>query len=178
TIAWAKTFQDGTSLPIQYPLTGKIVSRTFPSAPSPYGPCFYIQEQNRTAGIRVASATPPDPGAIVRITGGTMATVGGERVINDPTSVEQTGTYTVYPLGTNHKLLGGGRLNQYTPAVGYAYGVSNTGTLVRVFGKVKSVGANCFYLEDGSGVNSTEDGNPRPWPVGGVCDLGAYERQQ
>ncbi|MDO8589083.1 MAG: hypothetical protein Q7T82_18805, partial [Armatimonadota bacterium] len=46
TIAWAKTFQDGTSLPIQYPLTGKIVSRTFPSAPSPYGPCFYIQEQN------------------------------------------------------------------------------------------------------------------------------------
>jgi len=85
-IAWVKTLPDGGNIPsyqqdpYSTPLVEKVVSRAFPNQGY-----FYIQESDRTNGIRVADsgmASVLNPGDIVTIYDGDITTVDGERVIN------------------------------------------------------------------------------------------------
>ena len=144
SIAWAKTFADTATLPA--PLSGKVVSRTFPSLGY-----FYIQETSRASGIRVydsGAASSVAIGDIVDVEGD-LSTDDGERVIN-ASSTTVTDWTAASPLGMNNRSLAGGGFNVLTPGAYGAYGLNNVGLLVRAWGKVTAVGSDYFYLDDGS----------------------------
>lgn len=148
SIAWAKTFADSAALPA--PLSGKIVSRSFPALGY-----FYIQEPSRCNGIRVADSgmAPLNPGDTVNINEGDITTVDGERVINSTyTEYVSSGTAPV-TLGMNNKALGGGSYNALTPGPVGGFGLNNVGLLVRAWGKVTATGDGYFYIDDGSALN-------------------------
>lgn len=144
SITWAKTFADTTTLPA--PLSGKVISRTFPSLGY-----FYIQETSRASGIRVndfSMASFVRTGDIVNVEGD-LSTDDGERVINASytTLVDAT---TITAIGMNNRSLAGGGYNLLTPGACEAFGLNNVGLLVRAWGKVTAVGSDYFYLDDGS----------------------------
>jgi hypothetical protein len=150
TIAWAKTLADGASL--TSPLQGKVVSRTFPS-----GGYFYIQEADRSMGIRVNdenAALTVTPGDTVTIASGSLTTADGERVINTWGTTIGVPVNAPRPAGLITRNLGGGDFNVYSPGPGGAYGLNNVGLLVRIWGKVTAVGSDAFYVDDGSATDA------------------------
>jgi len=149
SIAWAKTFGDGLSLSAT--LSGKVVSRTFPSLG-----CFYVQEPARAGGIRVndsASAETLHVGDIVTISSGELTTVDGERAINYPYTQLDSSGEAPKPLALNNKALGGGDFNSFTKGPVGGVGLNNVGLLVRAWGKVTATGSGYFYIDDGSNPN-------------------------
>jgi hypothetical protein len=146
TIAWAKTFPDGTTLPAA--LNDKLVSRAFGGQGY-----YYVQEPTREAGIRVndePSALSLEPGDVVSILSGEITTVDGERAIKFPVSSLGTPVDPPKPLGINNRAVGGGQFNVYTPGPVGGSGLNNVGLLIRAYGKVTSIGDGYFYVDDGS----------------------------
>lgn len=97
---------------------------------------FYIEEQNRSAGIKVTGSAAV--GSVVRVLG-IVKTINGERTIVSD-DVESTHGGTVpRPLGLNNRATG--------------QGLSATGLYVICWGSVKSVDATngFFTMTDGSG---------------------------
>ena len=145
TIAWAKTFADSATLPAA--LTGKVVSRTFPSLNY-----FYIQEADRSSGICVydsSMAYSVSPGALVDISG-VMSSSDGERVINASSTSWPVQYTSIKPLFVTSRNLSGGAFNTITNGAQGATGLNNVGLLVRISGKVTQVGNDFLYLDDGS----------------------------
>ena len=56
------------------------------------------------------------------------------------------------PLAMTNRMIGGGRLNSYTPGVEGGFGINNIGLLVRLWGKVtyRDTDNKFFYINDGS----------------------------
>lgn len=143
-------------------LSGAIVTASFPTY-------FYIEDKDRSSGIRVEDASMPAPGTIVSISGCVAVTTTGEMSIK-PYLVENQGSVEnpIKPVLVNGKATGGGPLTttwagfllptQY--GVKGATGVSNVGLLARIVGKAKNVttdpdtGEVVFYVDDGSAVIS------------------------
>lgn len=144
TIAWAKTFADSATLPST--LSGKVVTRTFPSLGY-----FYIEETNRSSGIRVSDFSMASSVAIGDIVDvdGDLSTDDGERVII-ASSTTITDWTTISPIGPSNRALAGGSFNVLTPGAYNASGLNNVGLLARAWGKVTSVGTDYFYFDDGS----------------------------
>jgi len=96
----------------------------------------YIEEPDRTCGIRVEGTISPDEGDGVCLTGTVQTTAGGERYIA-LSAITEDGSVAVAPVGlTGRSLLAG----------------ISDGIRVKCWGTVKagSVGANSFVLTDGS----------------------------
>ena len=131
-------------------------------------PCFYVQDDSRTSGIRVVAgpagdcpanlAELPTPGQRVQVSGA-PATVDGERCIGYP-DVEahwqvQIGVAGApSPIFMSTRALGGGPLGP-TPGVEGGVGLNNVGLLVRVAGRVTGVSIDeasqpVFFVDDGS----------------------------
>lgn len=131
SVAETKKKSDGTSVTV----AGPIVTRAFP-----LGDCFYIEDQNRAAGIRVNCPGLPMPseGSTPKISG-TVRTVNGERV------VDAVGVYS-----------GTGCMSEPVPgSLGIIcrsvyQGLSPQGMLVRMQGRASSVTTGSFLLSDGS----------------------------
>lgn len=115
------------------PLSGKVVSRTFP-----WLGYFYI------LGMASFVAT----GDTVDVEG-ELATDDGERVV-DASSTTLVDIASVASVGLNGRSLAGGNFNVFTPGAHGAYGLNNVGLLVGVWGRVTAVGSDYFYLDDGS----------------------------
>ncbi|MDO8682416.1 MAG: right-handed parallel beta-helix repeat-containing protein [Armatimonadota bacterium] len=146
TIAWAKTFSNGTTLP--YPIKDKIVSRVFPSAGY-----FYVQEPTRWGGIRVQSNATVAPGDKVTVSGTIQIQEGEEeRKIVASGITDQVSGAEPNPIYVNHRFFGGDGPNEYTPGITGARGTSNTGLLVKVLGRVSlvNIADKYFYMDDGS----------------------------
>lgn len=129
-----KNLDDGTVVNLK----SKIVNAVFSD-------CFFIQEADRTAGIRCAL-----PGvSFLRETfvdvRGTLATVNGEKVLIDVTCEAPGGGDSIKPLGMNGKALASGI---FAP----------TGMLVYMWGKVVAIGEGAYVIDDGCGI---------PYPGGG-----------
>ena len=147
TIAWAKTFPDGAQLPAS--LEAKVVSGDF------WGlGYFFIQEPNRTSGIRV---NPTSyywgfyPGDQVTIAGGQVTTVNNQRaIIVSPGDIQWLSRDSVRPLGLNNRAVAGGPFNVYTPGATDAFGLNNVGLLIRTWGLASNVQPSYFYINDGS----------------------------
>lgn len=125
----AKLLPDGTAISF----SDAVVTAVF-------GPEFYAEALSRSSGIKVegSGVTVKD---IVQICGD-VQTSSGERIIRNAIVKKPGGTAEIEPLGvTNRDLsLDGGRL------------LSTAGMLVRIWGKVRSVGSAFFYIDDGSGL--------------------------
>lgn len=127
-------------------LRGKIVTAAFNGY-------FYVQEQDRTSGIKVVSAIPVEVGEVVDVSG-PMSVSDGERQIGcnvlSPAGVMDN---PPAPLGIRGDYLGGGPMNSYTPGITGACGLNNIGLLVKTWGKVTSVGSGYFILQAKPMVN-------------------------
>lgn len=121
---------------------------------SVFGGFFYIEEMDRSSGIKVLSDTPVSPGDLTWITG-QIGTWNGERqiVANQVSSLPDAPL--LGPLGMRTPWLGGAAFNSQ-PAVAEGFGLSNIGLLVRVWGRVTQIGTSYLYVDDGAGL---EDGS-------------------
>gem|GEM_PF-6799657 len=150
TIAQAKSLPDGTVVQ----LANKTVSAGTPS-------CYWIEESDRSCGIRVNSNTLLPVGKRVTVIG-TLTTREGERQINVLSETEGTPGPILRPIGLSLTALGGKSLNSYTPGVEGGIGPNNIGMLVRVWGRVTAIGSNYYYIDDGSGLRDGTSTNNVP----------------
>ncbi len=133
-------------------LAGPIVTRSFAS-----GTYFYVEDYNRTAGIRV-NCDPlqlPAEGATPTIQG-TIRTVNGERVIDSIDVTVGTGCLQEEipgPFGLVVRAIHQNMLPQ--------------GLLVRVSGRVTSGGGNTFVLDDASPLGLTVELHSLSLPANG-----------
>lgn len=143
SVAEAKLSADGEALT----LAGPIVTRRFDALG-----CFYIEDADRAAGIKVTCAPEqiPDEGDTPTILG-TIRTVDGERVV-EAAAVTAGGAATDLPtpLGITP-----GRVS---------VGLSPQGLLVRAWGRVVFTGEDQIVLDDGSpnGLRLQLHGTPTP----------------
>lgn len=133
-------------------LKGKVVSAVFPS-----DSCIYVQEANRTSGIRVAwSGTGIAAGDRVDISGYVttrmVSSRASERQITTATVTKTSTAGAPRPLGMTCRAVGGAAVPPNVPGVRDAIGQNNMGLLVRFAGKVTKVIGSYIYVDDGSGV--------------------------
>lgn len=151
TAGAAKKLADGTFVSV----AGKIAS----SSATDFTAYFYLQEPDRSSGLRVA--TPASAvaglarGSVVNVIGTMATTASGEREIVGPLVIIASSTTPPAPLTMANKSIGGGNLG--TPPLGQygvtgGYGVNNVGLLVRTFGQVVSADATTVTIDDGSGT--------------------------
>jgi sugar lactone lactonase YvrE len=116
---------------------------------------FYVEDADRTAGMRIASTAAIAVGDKVNVAGtlGPTPDPDRERQIGSATVQKISSGNTVpAPLGLNLRAMGGAAVGPVPGIVG-ASGLNNVGLLVRAFGTTsdRNVGASEFYLDDGSG---------------------------
>lgn len=140
TVAEAKTHGDDTLIK----LTDKAVSARTSSA-------YWVQDITPPNGIRINSTAYPSPGSRVTIVG-TLASTGGERRIEPVLERWGTPGAEVRPYFMLTRSLGGSDLNSHSPGIPGSYGPNNIGLLVKIYGTVKNVGSNYYYLDDGAGL--------------------------
>ena len=125
---------DGTL--VQY--TGMVVSGAYMETGTPF---FYIEEPDRSAGIKIAWNTPVNAGDLADISG-SLQTVNGEKQIA-ATSVGTTAGGTIPdPLVMTNAAISASFVDVGTEACGL---------LVSVTGKVTWKDTSYFYLDDGTG---------------------------
>lgn len=123
---------------------------------SVFDDCFYIEDSDRSTGIRVEwSEEPVEPMRKVGVTGQISTDVNGERAII-ATSVLDHGASSIKPLGMSCRSIGGGDLalsNQIAQmGVEQGSGLNNIGLLVKIQGSVTHNGGTFFCVSDGSEV--------------------------
>ncbi|MFA5154199.1 MAG: hypothetical protein WC554_16735, partial [Clostridia bacterium] len=166
-----------------------VVTRTFPE----FG-YFYVEELDGAMGIRVASVASPDPGDIITIASGTMATYRGQRYLSNASYTISEHNRATKPVGMPNKAVGGGDFlyEPGPPIVGQrgmwdGSGLNNVGKLIRVWGKVVDIyyrddnpasGVDYYYIDDGSNVDLAVDLEVAPgqWILKSCTDieLGTY----
>jgi hypothetical protein len=126
--------------------TGMIVTAILDSMPA-----FYVEQPDRASGIQCRGSLL-DPGQ-TGIIYGTMDMIDGERALVGASVIADSLTTATVPdpLSMVNRSVGGG-------SAGLQQGVSastdpnNIGLLICTTGRVAFVGADYFYLDDGSGV--------------------------
>lgn len=113
---------------------------------------YYVEDQQRVSGLRVRDTVTgylPDKGQTVAVQG-FVTYEGGEKILNAvATSLGGNGTIP-RPLAMPNESMGGDSM----PG---AVGLTNTGLLVTIWGRVTDrgtdeLGLDYFYVDDGSGV--------------------------
>lgn len=149
-IGQARAIPDGTEIE----LSSKPVSAVFDNA-------FYIEEPERTGGIRVISSDPVQPGDLATMVA-RVAFDGPERALQPVSLLLQSGDASNIPnaLGLPVRSLGGGNYHFATspesrgqPGITGAFGLNNIGLLVRVSGAFTYIDADTFLIDDGSGAS-------------------------
>ncbi len=162
----SQTADDSTGMLVNVVVTAGTDCTTLGDNASSLPNAFYVEDADRSGGIRVeTSAGEVVEGEVVTINGIIHKTVSGatprERYI-EATEVDSVGSQSVpSPLGMTNKMLGGSA-PAGSPGVLNGTGLLNVGLLVRVWGSITYVGSDCFYIGDGS---TLRDGNVRGAPV-------------
>lgn len=110
---------------------------------------FYVQTADRTGGLFVQSGQSFQPGDRLSILQGHLRTVGAERAIQAVNITPGLAGQGANPLFMKASLVGGPPTGKYTPGIKDALGISNTGLLVKVAGKIIHSGGRVF-VNDGS----------------------------
>lgn len=124
---------------------------------------LYIQAPDRSSGILLSFAGNPPAGLaagdVVDVFG-TTGKVSGEVALMNPIVTKTGTTASPKPLWLNNLAMGGGAhaqqaavVNQYSFPRVMADGLNNIGLLVKVSGKVRAIGFDWFYLDDGSNLD-------------------------
>lgn len=126
---------------------------------------FYIEEPDRSSGIRVCPAqqVAVAEGASVSVVGVLATLESGERVIEDAAvRLNALPIPEPTPLGMPNRSVGGGdfRYEPGSPKKGQigvedGFGLNNIGLLVKTWGRVESVdpASNSFVIDDGSNID-------------------------
>lgn len=144
SISEAKQLATGSLVAI----SGKVVSGSFTGF-------FYIQEPNRSSGIKVLSSVIPTSGSSVDVVG-SISVVDGERQLN---ASSVSSSYTDFsssplkPLGIRGDLLGGASAGNQVPGITGGRGLNNIGLLSTTWGKVTSIVSDGFYIEPRQAVS-------------------------
>jgi|GEM_PF-1116484 len=168
TISQARANPNGTWVS----LTSKITTARFSSY-------YYIEEPDRSSGIRVNTASGISPGYKVTVAG-PLSTSYAERQITPYYQQVTAEGYWIDPLGIRNDWLGGGSPDPNTVAVPAAgQGVYNVGLLVRTTGRVvKHASGSRFYISDGGKIQDNASDMPSVFvdsvPSGYVPPLGSY----
>lgn len=128
---------------------------------------IYVEQADRSSGIKVLTTGTYQEGAILNIVG-EIRTINGERVITKPDIGNPALGTPLKPLAFSAKSIGGSRFNTYTPGVTGGTGLNNIGLLVATWGKVTYVGDTFFYMDDGSNAQNGSG------PVGIKVDAGSF----
>ena len=141
-------------------MSGKVVTGTFMD--ESFVPFFYIEEPDRSAGIKVASNAIVSTGDLVDVDGIMQVKSGEKQII--------ASSVTATPGGTPPRPVG---VTNATMASGFAGSAAETqGLLVTAYGKVTWVDPvqNFFYIDDGTGYldGTTHDPGSGPEPNRGI----------
>jgi len=117
------------------------------------GDCYYLQEFDRSRGLRIAETTTWQPGSLVRVAG-RLGVFEGERQLEDVEASYMGDQITPRPVGIRISCIGGASPDGYTPGVSGMGGCYNIGILVRTTGRVLENGTGYFVISDGSGATS------------------------
>ncbi|MCE5321687.1 FG-GAP-like repeat-containing protein [bacterium] len=168
--AWAAEQSTALSQPsaFKFAQEGKFVACALMIVTAVYDGFFYVENADRTCGIRVESATIPNIGDELNIGGNVATNVNGERYIYNAVYT-RSGSGSIKPLGLNNRLLGGGQYGLQMGVWGYGIifdsngkpmhkwmknsGVNNIGLLITTWGKIKQLDtqSSTFVIDDGSG---------------------------
>jgi hypothetical protein len=150
TIGDAKLLPDGTFVWLE--------SKTVSAGNSDFPGLLYVQEADRSSGIRVNGTSIAATGDEVDI-GGVMSGGALERLISPALISYQSTGEAPKPLSMPQRSLLGGDLSfdPGPPASGQnglapGFGPNNVGLLVTVWGVVTQMGGDYFYIEDGSAI--------------------------
>lgn len=128
-------------------LSNKVVSAVFEHE-------LYVQEEDRSSGIRVRTSDLVSVGDRVDVTG-ILSTSGSERFLDKASVYLKSHGSRPRPLGMPARNIGG-------------VGLDNSGLLVKVFGRAGLGGTGWFYVNDGSvqspGLRVRCDGIAPPAP--------------
>ncbi|MFQ3549073.1 MAG: carboxypeptidase regulatory-like domain-containing protein, partial [Armatimonadota bacterium] len=149
TIGQAKILPDNTNIA----LTGKIVSRVFP------GGIFYIQEPDRTSGIRVSTAgVMPVVGDIVDVSGNLLtyniSSIPIKRFILASSVIKTGQTTAPGPFGMLSKSVGGSQIPPNLPGILNSQGPNNMGLLAKISGTITYISGNRVIVDDGYGISN------------------------
>lgn len=136
-IGHAKTLPDGTCVTVN-----GIVTRVLPEA-------MYIQEADRSAGIRVKNNFALSEGDVVTLNA-TVALENGERILDNATVLASQPGALPDPLHVQLQALGGAGVSVHDPATAPGIGLKNTGLLVRITGRVTAHEDGAAVVDDGS----------------------------
>lgn len=150
SIQAAKAYPDGTVIK----LTDKPVSISTASA-------YWIQETNRSCGIKIVSNSMPSAGTKMTVYG-TLATTTGERRIDSLSETPGSSGNVPKPVYMRATALGGKAFNSNSPGVVNATGPNNIGLFVKTSGRVTVVGSSFFYIDDGSNINDGTTTGDKP----------------
>ena len=139
TAAAVRALPDGAAVM----LTDKVVTRSF-------GGTFYVEETDRSSGIRVRWPAAVEPGTVVTVTGTVRARSGEREIEAADILVIGAGTIPRALTMTNREIGGTCDWPGALPWVGGTSGALNTGLLISTAGRVTAVGNDYFYLTDGS----------------------------
>jgi hypothetical protein len=141
-IHYARDYADGQRV--------RVRTKVVTAGLSDIGDGFYMEEWDRTSGIKVISGEPVNRGDIVTVVGA-VDTADGDRVLTQATVESQVpGGLVPSPLGMRLADLGGAAVGAYTLPVGRGYGARNTCLLVRVVGQVTNASAGQMSITDSS----------------------------
>lgn len=140
-IASAMANPDATPVIVEQP---KVLSTGF-------GSCYYVQEPDRSRGLRIDSTTTWQPGVLARIAG-RLATSGGERRLGSVEASYVSAGPVPKPVAMRIACIGGASPDDFTPGIAGASGCYNIGLLIRTAGRVIQRGAGYFVISDGSGA--------------------------
>jgi hypothetical protein len=148
TVREAKTTADGRPVGLK----GKVVTAIF-SADG----CIYIEDADRSSGIRVVNpGTGLAVGDRVDVTGtmGTRSLSGysSERQISSATVTRVSSGIPLQPIGVVCRDLGGEAVPPLVPGVNGGVGLNNMGLLAQIAGKVTYIVSSYIYVDDGSNI--------------------------
>ncbi len=133
-----------------YALSGKTVTGVV-------GGEFWIEENDRTAAIKVVYGGPMPAGNHSVDVTGVLDSSSGQRVLNASYIKDNGPAAPIEPLGMVERSAGGGAVNAATPGIVSGSGLYNVGMLVRIAGTAGGADTSdpankFFYLDDGSGL--------------------------
>jgi len=131
-------------------LTGKVAV----SASNQLLSRVYISDTDGSDAIAITGSSIPSVsvGDKLDVTG-TLDLTDGERVLTSPSVIVHTGPFSAPgPFAVPNSWVGAGAIGSYTPAIGTHGGVGNTGSVVRICGRVTQVNVApaWFYIDDGA----------------------------